>query len=99
MRTANSRPAKFFIVKRCFFLNSDEFPSLGVEKELVSDDQMSASSTSDPVRAGASSGRLNFNNAWCSATSNEEPVFLQVDLKEMHIITAVSVFQIERTNL
>lgn len=82
-------------MKACFFLNSDELPPLGMEKELVFDAQMSASSTSDPVKASASSGRLNFNNAWCSATSNEEPLFLQVDLNDMHIITAVSV---SRTN-
>lgn len=82
-------------MKACFFLNSDELPPLGMEKELVFDAQMSASSTSDPVKASASSGRLNFKNAWCSATSNEEPLFLQVDLNEMHIITAVSV---SRTN-
>ena len=62
-----------------------------MERELVSDAQMSASSTSDPVKASASNGRLNFNNAWCSATSNEEPLFLQIDLNEVHIITAVSV--------
>lgn len=78
-------------MKACFFLNSDEFPPLGMEKELVFDAQMSASSTSDPVKASASSGRLNFKNAWCSATFNEEPLFLQVDLNVMHIITAVSV--------
>jgi len=83
-------------VKPYFFLNSDEFPPLGVEKELVSDAQMSASSTSDSVKASASNGRLNFNNAWCSATFNEEPLFLQVDLNEMHIITAVSVTPIEK---
>ncbi|XP_020631038.1 lactadherin-like [Orbicella faveolata] len=51
---------------------------------------MSASSTSDSVKASASNGRLNFNNAWCSATFNEEPLFLQVDLNEMHIITAIA---------
>ena len=84
-------------MKSCFlFLNSDEFPPSGVEKDLLSDAQMSASSTSDPAKASASSGRLNFNNAWCSATSNEEPLFLQVDLNEMHIITAVSVSLIEK---
>jgi len=83
-------------VKPFYILNSDEFPPLGVEKELVSDAQMSASSTSDPVKASASNGRLNSNSAWCSATPNEEPLFLQVDLNEMHIITAVSVSPIEK---
>ena len=92
MWTANSKADKSFILDRTyFFLDSDEFPPLGVEKELVSDAQMSASSMSDPLNASASNGRLNFNNAWCSATSNEEPLFLQVDLNEMHIITGVSV--------
>lgn len=82
---------QFFLVKPDFFRNSDEFPPLGVEKQFVSDAQMTASSTSDPVKASAGNGRLNFNNAWCSATSNEEPLFLQIDLNEIHIITAVSV--------
>ena len=83
-------------MKPYFFRNSDEFPPLGVEKELVSDAQMTASSASDPVKASAGNGRLNFNNAWCSATSNEEPLFLQIDLNEMHIITAVSQSQLEK---
>lgn len=89
---------QFFLVKPDFFRNSDEFPPLGVEKQFVSDAHMTASSTSDPVKASAGNGRLNFYNAWCSATSNEEPLFLQIDLNEIHIITAVSVSPIKGIN-
>lgn len=85
-------------MKPDFFRNSDEFPPLGVEKQFVSAAQMTASSTSDPVKASAGNGRLNFNSAWCSATSNEEPLFLQIDLNDIHIITAVSVSPIKRIN-
>lgn len=67
-----------------------------MEKQLISDAQMTASSTSDPVKASAGNGRLNFINAWCSGTSNEQPLFLQIDLNEMHIITAVSVSPTEK---
>lgn len=67
-----------------------EFPTLGVEKQLITDTQMTASSNADLPKLNASSGRLNFNSAWCSANSNEQPLFLQIDLHEIHIITAVS---------
>lgn len=67
-----------------------EFSALGVEKALISDAQMTSSSSLDPPKTNASSGRLNFNSAWCSATSDEIPLFLQIDLGEIHFITAVS---------
>ncbi|RMX50311.1 hypothetical protein pdam_00006910 [Pocillopora damicornis] len=67
-----------------------EFPALGVEKQLITDTQMTASSKADLPKLNASSGRLNFNSAWCSANSNELPLFLQIDLHEIHIITAVA---------
>lgn len=69
---------------------TEDFPALGVEKQLITDAQMTASSASDPVTTSASSGRLNSNSAWCSATSNEQPLFLQIDMNEIHVITAVS---------
>ncbi|KAJ7362177.1 Milk fat globule-EGF factor 8 protein [Desmophyllum pertusum] len=68
----------------------EDFPALGVEKQLITDAQMTASSASDPVTTSASSGRLNSNSAWCSATSNEQPLFLQIDMNEIHVITAIS---------
>ena len=67
-----------------------EFPALGVEKQQITDTHMTASSNADLPKLNASSGRLNFNSAWCSANSNELPLFLQIDLHEIHIITAVS---------
>ncbi|XP_078382530.1 uncharacterized protein LOC144665215 isoform X2 [Oculina patagonica] len=68
----------------------DEFPSLGLEKQVIADAQITASSTSDPVKTSAASGRLNSAHAWCSATSNEQPLYLQIDLNEMHVITSIS---------
>lgn len=61
-----------------------------MEKQLITNAQMTASSTADIQKLNATSGRLNFNSAWCSANSNEQPPFLQIDLNEIHIITAVS---------
>ncbi|PFX17234.1 Lactadherin [Stylophora pistillata] len=69
---------------------TEEFPALGVEKQLITNAQMTASSTADLQKLNATSGRLNFNSAWCSANSNEQPLFLQIDLNEIHIITAVA---------
>ncbi|XP_073256200.1 uncharacterized protein [Porites lutea] len=51
---------------------------------------MTSSSSLDPPKTNASSGRLNSNSSWCSATSDEIPLFLQIDLGEIHFITAAS---------
>ena len=61
-----------------------------METQLITDAQMTASSAFDPLKTSAASGRLNFNGAWCSATQNENPLFLQIDLNEIHIVTEVS---------
>ena len=61
-----------------------------MENERISDGNISASSVQN-ANTPAKNGRLNYTSgsSWCAGTSDSNP-YLQIDLKTLHIICAVS---------
>ena len=61
-----------------------------MENERISDGNICASSVQN-ANTPANNGRLNYTSgsSWCAGTSDTNP-YLQIDLKTLHIICAVS---------
>ena len=61
-----------------------------MENERISDGKICASSVQN-ANTPANNGRLNYTSgsSWCAGTSDSDP-YLQIDLKTLHIICAVS---------
>ncbi|PFX23979.1 Receptor-type tyrosine-protein phosphatase F [Stylophora pistillata] len=64
--------------------------NLGVGSGTIPDSDITAS-TEQSARSPATNGRLNYTSgsSWCAETSDTNP-YLQIDLKSLHIICAVS---------
>ena len=61
---------------------------LGMESESIPDNKIKASSEKN-ANTVAKNGRLNSASSWCAETNDSNP-YLQVDLRKLHIICAVS---------
>lgn len=82
-----SRFYKFSLTFVWHFTEWCENNAVGLANGLIMDNQLTASSEA----AQAKNGRLNFTagSSWCASTNDSNP-YLEIDLKAVHIICAVS---------
>ena len=63
---------------------------LGMQSDSIPDDSITASSELN-FSTSAKNGRLNYTagSSWCASTNDSNP-YLQIDLRTLHVICAVS---------